>query len=356
MKRMTIVGLLVLVLVILTSCGSHDHVFAADKWEYDADYHWHGCTEQEDCAEQGDKSAHDFEVVINDAGKPINRCKVCSATNENVSTAPQHEHVFAEQISKNNNFHWYECTVSDCFETRSKAEHVYGNPDVTYTDSKIIITRACVDCAYENVEEQVVETEIDNAVSWDNLFKNFKLTNFTMDVHIVHPDGIQNNHCVVTEKAAHYCIPGEGGTEFYTVTNADGTCTTYMRNEENVFVKLSDTSDQYLVGTQTEAVLSVSFEDNFDKFVYDETTGSYVCKDVIEAISYDFSGEIAEAIYCYNNVVTVTDGKITSISSEYYFDPDELLEGEHKSFKYYNIGFSVMEIPQSVIDNAIEEN
>lgn len=356
MKRIAVVCLLIMALVILSSCGSHEHTFATDKWEKDADYHWHACTAEDGCTEQGDKAAHDFEVVINDAGKPINRCKVCSATDENVSTAPQHEHVFAEQISKNNNFHWYECTVSDCFETQGKAEHVYGNPNVNYTDSKLIITYTCVDCAYEKVEEQVVESEVDNALSWDNLFKNFKLTNFTMDVHMVYPDGIQNNHCVVTEKAAHYCIPGEGGTEFYTVTNADGTCTTYMRNEENIFVKLADTSDQYLVGAQTETVLQVSFEDNFDKFVYDEATGSYVCKEVIEAISYDFSGEMSETVYCYNNVVTVTDGKITSISSEYYFDPDELLEGEHKSFKYYNIGFSVMEIPQSVIYNAIEEN
>jgi len=45
---------------------------------------------------------------------------------------------------------------------------------------------------------------------------------------------------------------------------------------------------------------------------------------------------------------------ISYIEASYYFDKSEL-EIEDKSFKYYNIGISAVEMPQSVVDNAIKE-
>ena len=87
--------------------------------------------------------------------------------------------------------------------------------------------------------------------------------------------------------------------------------------------------------------------------IYDPETGSYVCDEVIEAIAYNFSGDDSQIIYCYNNVVNIIDGKISSIEASYYFDEKD--DDMDYSFKYYNIGITVMEIPQSVIDNAIAE-
>lgn len=58
---------------------------------------------------------------------------------------------------------------------------------------------------------------------------------------------------------------------------------------------------------------------------------------------------------CFNNVVKFVDGKISYISADYYFDDHELMSLA-QSFKYYNIGYSAVEIPQSVIDGAVEDS
>ncbi len=355
-KLISVFSFIVVLLLVFTACEAHEHDYS-DDWSSDADYHWHECTAVDGCPEVSDKADHDFEVVEDENGNPKNKCKVCGYTNDNVNTAPAHDHVFAEEYSISENFHWYACTVEGCYEKEDKIDHAYGNPEVEYTDGKMIITSVCVDCQYEKIEEQAVKTEVDDALSWDNAFKNFKLTNFTMDVYFEDLTGEerQHNHCVVTDDAVFYSIPGS--TEFYSVKNADGTCTTYAKyGSSEVYIILDDTSDNFLTSAQRETVILISFEDNFDKFTYDEATGSYVCEEVIYAQYYDFSGEEAYDMYCYNNVVKITDGQISYISAEYYFDEKDL-EYELKHFIYANIGISAVEIPQSVINNAVyEEN
>ena len=350
-KVLSVLLVAVMLVAVLASCNTHEHVFATDAWTFDDDYHWRACTAEEGCKEQSEKAEHDFEVIIGDDGNPVNSCKVCGATNTNVQTAPEHEHEFADEFSANNNFHWHACKVEGCYETPDKAEHAFGNPEVTYADKKIIIKRVCIDCAYEAIEEQEVETEVDNSVSWNEAFKNFKLTNFTMEVYFDYSGYKHVNHCVVTDTAAYYCIPD--AKEYYTVPNSDGTYTTYARSgSENHFWKVSDNSNKWLIAAQTETVIQVSFEDNFDKFVYDEASGSYVCADPIGARAYMPNGEDYMDMFCYNNVVKLTDGKISYIEAEYYFEESEKLT-QKKSFKYYNIGISAVEVPRDVIDNAV---
>lgn len=357
MRRiLSVLCLLAMLVGVLAACDVHEHVFDTEKWTSDADFHWHACTVVDGCIEKADKAEHDFEVTVDEEGKPINRCKVCGATNDKVPTAPEHEHTFGDKLATSDNFHWYPCTVEGCYEMKDKAEHSFGNPEVTYTDSKITIKYVCVDCGFEKVEEQEVKTEVDDALSWDDAFKNFKLTNFTMDVFMTREGLTHTNHCVVTEKEAYYCIPDSN--EFYTVPAGDGTYKTYQRRDsDDPFVLLSDTGTEYLLGAQTETVLQISFEQNFDKFTYDAATASYVCADVIEAVAYDFDGEEMEVIYCYDNVVKITDGKISYIEAHYYFDAEEGREEDYDySFRYYNIGMSAVELPQSVIDSAIPES
>ena len=354
-KFLSVICLLAMMLTMLASCEEHEHIFDTDEWEADDDYHWHACTAVDGCPEVEDKEEHEFEVVENKKGKLVNQCKVCGETNDDVPSAPEHEHTFSDKLTGGDNYHWYACTVEGCYEKKDKNEHAFGNPEVTYADNKITTKYVCVDCAFEKIEEQVVKTEVDNALSWDDAFKNFKLTNFTMDVIFEYTSQNENhtNHCVVTEKDAYYCIPDSN--EFYTFTNEDGTYTTYKRRGSNdPFVLLKDKSSTYLVGAQTETVIQVSFEENFEKFTYDEKTASYVCADVIEAICYDFDGNVLDTLYCYDNVVKLVDGKISYIGASYYFEEDEL-EDSSKSFKYYNIGISAVEVPQSVIENAISE-
>lgn len=355
-KFLSVICLLAMMLTMLVSCEEHEHVFDTDNWVTDDDYHWHACTAVDGCPEVDDKDEHEFEVVEGKDGKMVNQCKVCGETNDKIPTAPEHEHNFSDKLTGGDNYHWYACTVEGCYEQKDKKEHAFGNPEVTYEDSKITTKYVCVDCAFEKIEEQAVKTEVDDALSWNDAFKQFKLTNFTMDVNFFFKEQNMkhNNHCVVTEEDAYYCIPDSN--EFYTFTNEDGTYTTYKRRGSNdPFVLLKDKSSTYLVGAQTETVLQVSFEENFDKFTYDAESGSYVCADPIEAKCFTaLESTETMTLYCYNNVVKIVDGKISYIEASYYFDKSEL-EIEDKSFKYYNIGISAVEMPQSVIDNAIKE-
>ena len=352
-KILSVLCLLALMATLLVSCEKdHDHVFDKNKWAKDSDYHWHPCTAEDDCSAMGDKEEHDFEVTLDENGNLVNVCTVCGARNSKVSTAPEHEHTFAAEYQSSENFHWFPCTVEGCYEMDGKSEHVYGNPEVTYADKKITTKYICVDCGYEKVEEQEVKTEVDNAVSWNEAFKNFKLTNFSMIVEHKYSSGnTHQNHCIVTDNAAYYCIPGS--REFYTVKNADGTCSTYGRHgSESVFAKMEDTSDSYLVGAQTETVLQISFEDNFDKFTYDKATASYVYEGEITSKYYAFDGTLYGDLICYDNVVKITDGKISYIEAKYYFpsDSEESRANDTASFVYYNIGVSEVEIPVAVIE------
>ncbi len=350
-KFLAILCLLALMVTMLVSCEEdfHEHMFSEDSYASDSDYHWRPCVAINGCSEKSEKAEHVFEISVNAEGKTVNVCTVCGASNDKVSTAPEHEHTFAKEYQSSENFHWFACTFEGCHEMSSKREHIFGNPEVTYTDKKIIIKSICVDCKYEKIEEQAVKTEVDDAVSWDNAFKNFKLTNFTMNVDYVSDSREQHNHCVVTDTSAYYCIPGS--VEFYTVKNADGTCSTYKRGEnDTVFEKLEDTSDSYLVGAQTEPVLQISFADNFDKFTYDAASASYVYDGEIESIAYAFDGDEKGKIICYNNVVKITDGQISYIQANYKIQGVNMFDEDGASFVYYNIGISQVEIPQAVIE------
>lgn len=350
-KILSILCLLALMLTMFASCEEemHEHIFSKDEWASDSDYHWHPCVAVDGCSEKGEKAAHEFELGVDKDGNVVNICTVCGADNDKVPSAPEHEHTFANEYESSENFHWFPCTVEGCYEMKDKNEHVFGNPEVTYSDKKIIIKSICVDCKYEKIEEQEVKTEVDDAVSWNDAFKNFKLTNFTMNVDVIRETHQQHNHCVVTENSAYYCIPSS--REFYTVKNSDGTCTTYYRDgSERVFEKLENMSDKYLVGAQTETVLQISFEDNFDKFVYDKATASYVYDGEIMCKYYSFSGNQVGDIVCYDNVVKITDGKISYIEAKYYFPNMSTEDTTLASFVYYNIGLSEVEIPQAVIE------
>lgn len=351
-KLISIICLLAMTLTMFASCDDHEHKFASEKWASDSDYHWHPCEAKDGCKEKSGKAEHTFAPSVDKDGNPVNKCTVCGKTNNKVSTAPEHECAFAGEYQYSENFHWYPCTQEGCYETSGKAEHAYGNPDVTYGDGKIITKYTCVDCGYENVNEEKVDTVVDNAVSWNEMFKNFKLTNFTMDVFLTRDGQTKNNHCVVTESSAYYHI--EDSTEFYTVRNDDGTCTTYYKYSGG-FEKLDNTSDEYLVGAQTETVIQVSFEENFEKFTYDPKTASYVCAEEIECVYYDFDGTVDGTLICYDNVVKITDGKISYIEAKYYMKGDEDRNYSF-SFIYYNIGISAVTIPQDVIDGAFSNN
>ena len=354
MKRiLATVCMLLLLTVAMASCDLlHEHSFS-EEWKSDSDYHWNPCTVNETCTEQGNRAAHEFESDIDEDGKPLNTCKVCGYQNYRVSTAPEHEHTFGTEYHSSENFHWFECTTEGCFEASKNDEHQYGNPEITYSDTKLTTTYVCVDCGYKKVETQTVEAEVDSAVEWDEIFGNFNLTNFSMYVYITDGEYTQTNHCIVTEYGIYYCI--EDYIEFY-VIKEDGQWVGYQKlyDDEDKKFKVLDISQEELQelyeNLSREAVLQISFAENFDKFTYDADTGSYTSNQTITADSYDNDGDYLGELYCVNSVVNVVDGEIMYISSNYYFD--EVSESDGHRFIYENIGHAELKVPQAVIDEA----
>ena len=379
-KIISLLLIFVFAAISLISCTSnHEHVYS-EEWSSDSDYHWHACTAEEDCSEKGEKAAHDYDITVDEEGKLINKCLVCGYSNEKVNTAPEHEHTFSDKYSKSENFHWHECTVDGCFEADKSDEHQYGNPEIEYTGDSIIMKYTCVDCEYVKTETKKVESEVSDAVAWDNIFENFNLTNFSMYVYFGPKDNpYHTNHCIVTEDSVYYCIPGELGREFYVTKTANGGYEGYVLTE-NGFAKMpAETCETYFLNATRETVIRVTFAENFDKFTYDAATGTYHAEEAIPAVFYNFHGEEQGTLMCYNSEVKVADGKIISISCDYEiidygFDnaepnptPDNGGEGDEsvkpinddsdtptysQSFIYYNIGMSEVKIPQSVIDQA----
>lgn len=354
MKRLiSIVFMLLAATLLLASCDNHEHTFS-EEWKSDADFHWHLCTVSDECSEKKDSAAHEFDVVVNEEGALINVCGICGYENEKVSTAPAHEHAFSDVYSHSENYHWHECTVDGCFEADSSDEHQYGNPEMTYEEQTLIIKQTCVDCGYVKTETRTVESAVDDAVEWDNIFESFKLTNFSMYVFFGDKENpTHTNHCVVTEQGVFYSIPDRYGMEFYVAKDEDGTFEGYIKDgdEQTFYIMPEEMCEEYFLKATRETVIQVTFAEHFDKFEYNQETGTYFAEEAIEATYYSFSGEPAGTLYCYNSEVKVADGKIISIACDYNFNQEST---EKNAFIYFNIGMSEVKIPQSVIDGAQE--
>jgi len=383
-KTVSFVSILLVAVMLFASCEvapeAHEHSFA-QEWSSDAGHHWHECT-VEGCDEKDAKATHSFETKTDGEGKSQDVCSVCGyvsqaspehehtfevrfnedAKPEKVCTecgfvsdeeivSPEHEHTFSDKADTNEKYHWYACTAEDCYEIDGKEEHSFGNPETEYTDGKLTLTHTCVNCDYKKQETHEVDSTVEDAVEWDNIFKGFKLTDFSLYVYhgtetVVDDD---TNYCIATENAAYYCIPGSA--EFYAFKNEDGSYGGYFKNQAtDKFEKMTpEQAESSFIGATIEAVLEVSFEDNFDKFTYDAENATYTCDEIIEAMSYNFDGSQSMPLYCHTSEVKIVDGKINYISCEYSNgDPD----GERMAFTYFNIGMSKVEIPQSVIDQA----
>ena len=358
MFKKTLIFILVVMALSLMSCNSdHSHDFA-DDWSSDEDMHWRACT-VEGCTSTVEKADHDFEE---NADGTANVCKTCGYKADLVGTAPDHEHVFSEEVSYNDNYHWYACTVEGCIERDSRNAHQFSNPEITQTATTITRAYSCVDCDYKKTETLTIEAEVKDETTWADAFTNLNFENFTAYVNFYYSDDEvteeQTNRVTVTENSVYYLI--EDYVEFYSAKNSAGTYDTYIRKydytkgamEEN-FTLLNDKSDRYYLGGSTEAVINLSFANHFDSFVFDEATGTYSTEEVIAADCHDFAGSLLDTLNCYNISVKVADNKINYINLNYYFDPDD---PTLYTLNYYNIGMTSLSIPQNVIENALPDD
>ena len=352
MKRtISLLVLIALALTLFVSCDDHEHDFSK-KWSKDSDYHWHACS-VENCSEKSDREEHDFEVVTDENGDRKNVCSVCGEENDKVPTAPEHEHVYAEEYSTSENFHWYACTVENCYEMNEREEHHYSSPEVSYSEKLITTKYVCDDCGYTYTDEIEVSTKVDDAMSWNEAFEGFELKNFDMYVYFGPHDNPENvNHCKIADDTVFYELGS--GMVFYAQKNADGTYVTYFVDKENDrYVIDAEAGDLYFERAKVEPVLHISFADNFEKFTYDAELAAYVYDGVIEAEATYPNGSTV-TLYCFNNKVVIANGEIVSIDAEYAFDMEKVGK-EYYRFAYYDIGYTNFSIPKNVIDNAMTE-
>lgn len=344
-KYLTLLFLIVAFLT-LSSCGEKEHTHEyGEDYKYNETHHWNECT-VDGCSEKSNQALH--EMVGN-------KCNVCDYINEEVVIVPEHTHEYGEEYKFNETAHWHGCTIEGCSEKENVSEHQFGNPKITYTDKLMTIVKCCVDCGYETKEEVEIDSNVDNAVEWNEMFESFKLTNYSLNICFQKDENgkwITTNHCEIGDDGVFYHM-GDYPIG-YTKTLDGETYTTYVKTYlSKTFVKVDDQTSIYYDNLITETALVISFVDNFEKFTYNAEKGTYECNEIIQARAYSLLSEEYDTIYCHNSIVTVVDGKIISICAEYSF---KSLDASISYFEYYNIGATVITIPESVINEAITES
>ncbi len=285
------------------------------------------------------------------------------AVTEGVTAVP-HTCAFDEtKWASDESNHWHPCTTENCNARDKDAIHNFGAAVVEQTAELIRRTYTCQVCEYKQVQEVTISAVVNNQASWADAFENLKFLNFSAEVSYTYDGDSQHNKVAIDEDTAYYVI--QNTVEYYSTKNEDGTWTTYMRTEKldtefEGWVKLEDKTSQYYDGAATEVIIQISFADHYEKFKYDAEKGAYTCADVILAKALDQNGEVFfDKMNCYNNVIKVADGKITTIEMNYYMG-DEKIEGETAKLAYFNIGLTEVIVPQAIVDNApvgtIEDN
>jgi len=198
-------------------------------------------------------------------------------------------------------------------------------------------------------------SEIKDAAAWDAAFESLELSKYTLEEVRRNTDNEVTSSVsyAYTDNGASYCDKDD---DVYTVKNSDGTFTTYRHMlEANVTLILNDTSSYYYNRIRDMSAACLSFAGQFDKFTYDENSHSYVSEEMVEA-PYAYPNGSKGTWYCSKTVIAFVDGKVNSIAVD--FSTSNAVGFEHPvhTFRFFDIGTAVAEIPQSVIDAARPES
>ena len=244
--------------------------------------------------------------------------------------------------------------------------HRYGNPEIAFADGQVTITYICVDCDYTETEVRTVSTQVTDGAAWDAAFQNLSLTTYSL---LFYTDNIENGkiqNCIVTEDRAYYSSepkneadPNRGESyaaepenkeECYTLQKTDGTYITYLRSAEDGSISLAlETDSSYYDDIRSRSATYLSLEGMFDKFTYDAERGSYICADPIKVALRDADGISLGEKTMRQFSISIADGQILHLAAEYE-ETNEYLETITVVVNFYNIGYSVVKVPQSFIE------
>lgn len=109
----------------------HEHSYG--QWQYkDADSHirnctGEGCTAFETQAHTWDGGVVTKEATTTEKGLMTFTCTVCKGTKTQEIPMLEHQHSWSTQWTKNDQFHWHDCTAQDCTETDNSKKNSFGS-------------------------------------------------------------------------------------------------------------------------------------------------------------------------------------------------------------------------------------
>lgn len=234
--------------------------------------------------------------------------------------------------------------------------HRYGNPEIIYRDNGLVIKYICVDCDQEFLEERAASTLVVDAQAWDAAFKNLELTQYSVLLRTTNGENTRVQRCIVEGNRGYYGEHTPDGLAFieecYTLQKKDGSYITYIRSGEEETTSIApETDERHLENMKRESMVYVSLEGKFDQFIYNAENGSYMSGEPVEARLYDADGAFLGEKVLRDVAINIVDGKICRMEGN-YLQVNEYLEEERIDFCFYNIGFSVVKVPQSMIDEV----
>ena len=255
----------------------------------------------------------------------------------------EHKHLFESEWTSDAEHHWHECgKKKKCEEQSDRAKHNF----VLETGSVDIYK--CSVCGYKKTGDATTSDDdskgykVSDAAEWDSLFGALSFTNFTLEITFTETGFEQTKKITLTESGIHFYE--DEWTEYY-LMKSEGVWEGYQKSDSKFVSITGDDEMQSLYDVLKAELDSVSIPlvGNFDKFTYNAQDGTYTCRDTLVST---FDGD---NIYYFNIVVTLTEAGVSSLATEYNFGT-----GTERKYLliYYDIGTSVVEIPQSVKDEA----
>ncbi|MBE6943669.1 MAG: hypothetical protein E7453_05345 [Ruminococcaceae bacterium] len=236
--------------------------------------------------------------------------------------------------------------------------HRYGNPEVTYADGVATVKYICVDCDYTATETRVVSTQVADAAAWSEAFGNLNMSNYSLSIGTTDGEITTTKYCVISDNRGYYASVEpealQSSGECYTLQKGDESFITYVIDAEGTRLA-EETDNRYWVQMKKESSLYLALEDQFHQFTYDAGSGSYISTAPMDLELFGFDGESLGVTTFESVTVNVADGSICRICAGYTM-VDEYLQEMQMDICFYNIGFSVVKVPQAVIDEVAGTN